>query len=105
VSNNLVRVIDNPLQSPGKDKLVRKVVTAGPEMEGDRRIYLSRRMLEHCLEVAKSSPTGRAQLDRAGLEVGLYEDAHGHRYEVWTFTGLGPKPEPLPPGLAPIVGG
>jgi len=95
----IVAINERPLQTPGRDVLLRTAVLAGPDVGGDRRVFLSREVLSHCLSVAEASPVGRAQLDQAGLRVDLYRDASGHEYEVWTLVGRGPRPEPLPSSL------
>lgn len=95
----LIAVNEKPLQRPGRDTLLRTAVLAGPDVGGDRRVFLSRELLAHCLAVAESSPVGRAQIDRAGLQVDLFRDSSGHEYEVWTLIGRGPRPEQLPSRL------
>ena len=91
-----IRVNASPLQSPGRDELVRTAVVGGPELPGDRRVYLSARLLEELLDVARSSSNMRAQIDGAGVRVDLYRDGSGHHYEVWTLVGRRARPEPLP---------
>jgi hypothetical protein len=95
----LLALNERPLQFPGRDELVRTVTVAGPDAPGDRRVFLSTALLEQCLSVARSSLTGRCLLTHAGVRVDLYQDRHGHRYEVWTLVGVGPKPESPPVGL------
>lgn len=95
----VIAVNERPLQMPGLDTLLRTAVLAGPDVGGDRRVFLSRELLAQCLAVAEASPVGRAQIDQAGLRVDLYRDASGHEYEVWTLVGRGPRPEPLPSSL------
>ena len=100
---NVMNVNRSPLQTPGKDRLVRTATVGGPGHGGDRRVFLSSDLLGQLLEVSWSSMTRRVQIDRAGLRVDLYEQPNGHRYEVWTLIGADPRPEPLPTGLASIV--
>lgn len=85
-----------PIQRLGTDRLLSTATVGGPEMAGDRRVYLSTHLLEKCLAVSRSSPTGRVLLDHAGVRVDLYQRRDGHTYEVWTLIGVGPKPEPMP---------
>ncbi|MBU6287626.1 MAG: hypothetical protein KGS10_05635 [Chloroflexi bacterium] len=91
----VLQVNRQPLQRPGAPHLVRASTVGGPDLPGDRRVYLSVDLLERCLAVAKTSPTGRAMLVHAGVRVDLYAE-DGHTYEVWTLIGVGPKPEPAP---------
>ena len=86
----------SPLQRPGQDTLLRTAVVGGPEVGGDRRVYLSRQLLGQLLDVARSSAMGRVVVGRAGLRVDLYRRADGHEYEVWTLIGDPPKPEGVP---------
>lgn len=98
---NLIRIVERPLQLPGRPTLLRRTEVGGPDSLADRRLLLSREALRRCLAAAEASPLGRAQLDRVSLVVELYRDASGHQFEVWTINGLGPRPEELPP----LVGG
>ena len=93
-----------PLQSPGLDRLLRTATVAGPEVGGDRRLYLSATLLGSLLDVAKSSPTRRVRLDRVGLRVDLYLDGRGREYEVWTLIGAPPTPEDLPDAIRNLAG-
>ena len=90
------RVNANPLQLPGRDRVVRTVTTAGPDEPGDRSLYLDSRTLAMLLDIARSSATGRVRVPRCGVRVDLYEQPDGHRYEVWRFIGGAPEPEPMP---------
>lgn len=101
----VMQINRTPIQRPGVDRHVRTAMVGGPELPGDRRVYLSADLLGRCLKVAKASPTGRVLLTHAGIRVDLYEDGTGHPYEVWTLVGYGPKPEPAPPWLQAIRGG
>jgi hypothetical protein len=89
----------SPLQRAGADTLLRTAVVGGPDRPGDRRVYLSSALLGQLLEVARSSPMGRVQVDRAGVRVDLYRRGDGHEYEVWTLVGADPKPEAMPAAL------
>jgi hypothetical protein len=103
--NNVLKVNERPLQSPSGPRLVRTATVGGPELAGDRRFYLSSDLLAKLLDVARSSPMGRVEVQRAGLRVDLYVDGNGHEYEVWTIIGADPKPERLPAGLDSLVRG
>jgi hypothetical protein len=98
-----LRVNERPIQSPGVDRKLRSATVAGPESGGDRRLFLSARLLSDLLEVAKSSSTQRAQIDRVGLRVDLYVDGRGSEYEVWTLIGAPPRPEPLPEAIRDLT--
>ena len=95
----------SPLQRPGLDTLIRTATTGGPELGGDRRVYLSSQLLGQLLEVARSSSMGRVQVNQAGVRVDLYERPDGHRYEVWTLIGATPEPEPMPSALRALGAG
>jgi len=100
---NVMKVNERPMQLPGRDELLRTATVGGPEKAGDRRIFLSKGMLSNLMEVAQSSPTGRVQVDRAGVRVDLHVDGNGHQYEVWTLIGANPKPEQLPRGFSQFI--
>ena len=93
----------SPLQRGNTDTLLRSATLGGPEKPGDRRVYLSSTMLSKLLDIARSSPMGRVQVDGAGVRVDLYEGG-GHQYEVWTLIGGTPKPKQLPEGIASLPG-
>ena len=100
---NVMKVNARPLQPAGRDTLLRTATVGGPEKEGDRRVFLSVDMLSRLLETARSSPTQRVQVDRAGVKVVLYADHSGHQYEVWTLVGADPRPEQLPRGFQQFI--
>lgn len=99
-----IQVNYSPLQRPGQDRLVRTAVAGGPEHPGDRRMFLSARLLRELLVLAEASPTQRVQVDRAGVRIDLHETARGHAYEVWTFIGGDARPEPMPEVISKLVG-
>lgn len=101
---DVLAVNGSPLQRPGADALLRTAVVGGPDRAGDRRVYLSSVLLGRLLEVARSSPMGRVQVDRAGVRVDLYRRGDGHEYEVWTLVGADPKPEAVPAALQALPG-
>lgn len=90
-----LQVNANPVQRPG-DRLLRTACAGGPEHDGDRRLYLSAKVLRDLLHMAEASPLQRVQVQRCGVRVDLYQTPSGHTYEVWTFIGADPKPEALP---------
>ena len=93
---NVLKVNARPLQLPGRDKLLRTSVVGGPETGGDRRMFLSVKLLTELLECARESPVMRAQVNYTGVRVDLYQRPDGHQYEVWTLIGSAPKPERMP---------
>lgn len=103
--NNILKVNDRPIQMPGMDQLVRTSVVGGPETSGDRRAFLSAKLLDDLLQRAKTSPTLRVEISRAGVRVDLYKTPSGHQYEVWTLIGANPVPEQLSPAIQALVHG
>lgn len=100
---NVLRVNKSPMQEPGRDEKLRTATVGGPALEGDRRVFLSADLLGRLLEIARSSPMGRVQVDRAGVQVDLYRRPDGHCYEVWTLIGADPRPEQMPSGFQQFV--
>ncbi len=101
----VMKVNASPLQLPGRDELIRTSVIGGPETGGDRRFLLSVETLKHLLEVARSSPVRRAQVNYAGVRVDLYRRSDGHQYEVWQVIGSKPIPEPMPAAVESMIAG
>ena len=95
----LIDVNQNPLQTNSQDTLLKSVTVGGPEKEGDRRIYLDKKTLLELVEIAKSSVVQRVQINRAGIQVNLYQRADGHTYEIWKLVGIQPVPESVMDGL------
>ena len=89
------RVVMNPkpLTPQAGNTLLSTVTVAGPDEEGDRRVYFPAKMLRRLLEIAESSPTQQARLDRAGVRIERWKDASGATFEVWHLTGVDPRPE------------
>ncbi len=101
--HNVMQINASPLQMPGRDKLLRTSTLCGPELAGDRRLYLSVQMLAELLEVARSSPMSRVRVNRVGVRVDLHVDNSGHEYENWTLIGANPRPERMPNGITEFV--
>jgi hypothetical protein len=93
LNKDVMKVNNNPLQPTAGLTLLRSAVVGGPDLEGDRRVFLDRKLLMQLAEIAASSPSQRVQVDRAGIKVDLYRESSGHTFEVWTLVGLPPKPE------------
>jgi len=102
---NIITVNSRPLQPGTGDTLLRTAVVGGPDKGGDRRMYLSTKLLSHLLEISRSSQMMRVMVDRAGVRVDLYRTPHGHEYEVWTMVGADPRPEPTPAFVSAATGG
>ena len=102
---NVLTVNASPLQRGAGDVLVRSAVVGGPDVAGDRRVYLSSGLLAGLLDHARTSTMGRVRVDRAGVRVDLYRTSTGHEYEVWTLVGADPHPEPLPAAIAALASG
>ena len=99
----LLEVNNRPLQTSTTDKLLKTVLVGGPEKEGDRRMYLDRKTIAQLQEIAQGSIVQRAQVNRCGIQVSLYQRPDGHQYEVWTIVGLKPVPESSMDGLLDIT--
>ena len=54
-----LQVNNTPLQIAGEDETLREYTLGGPECGRDVRLFLDRKVLEHLLDVSKSSNTGR----------------------------------------------
>jgi len=82
-----------PISPQGGNVLVSSRTVAGPDQEGDRRVYFPVHVLRRLLELAESSPTQTAMMTRAGVRIETWKDANGHVFESWHFVGVDPKPE------------
>lgn len=102
---NVLKVNATPVQRPGTDLMLRTATLGGPDKPGDRRVYLSAKLLAQMLDIARTSSMGRVQIDSAGLRVDLYQAGDGHQYEVWTLIGAPPKPEQMPVALRSLGAG
>lgn len=99
INKDLIDVNTSPLQVSAEHNCIKTVTVAGPSKEGDRRFYLDAKTLQELLDIAKSSIVQRVQIDRAGVQVKLFQRKDGHTYEVWKIVGLQPKPESTMDGL------
>ena len=82
-----------PITPQGGNVLLSSRTVAGPDQDGDRRVYFPAQVLRRLLELAESSPTQTAMMTRAGVRIETWKDANGHVFEVWHFVGVDPKPE------------
>jgi len=96
IDPRMIEVNRTPIQNPLSDRLIRKVFYGDKTQRTDCRLILSVAELEKLLDIAKSSTTNRAVLHHVGLNVGLYQSASGHNYEVWTLSGSHVLPEKAP---------
>lgn len=83
------------LEHNGQITVLRDTMYGGPmaEPEIDRRMYFERAELRRLLELAERSPTGRVQIDHAGLRVRRVLDGT-QAVDVLSVVGSQPKPEP-----------
>lgn len=88
------------LEANGQITVLRDVVYGGPSVEpmADRRMYFDLAGLRELVALAERSPTGRVQIDHAGLRVRRVLDG-GHVVEVLSVMGTQPKPEPWALGV------
>ena len=106
--NDVMKVNGRPLQSPGRDENLRTATIGGPGSDGlgaDRRLFFSVDLLAKLLEIARTSPTRRVQVNRTGLRVDLRRERNGHQYEVWTLIGEPPVAEQLPSAVTSMLHG
>lgn len=84
------------LEANGRISVTRDIVYGGPEVEptADRRMYFEREELRRLLALAERSPTGRVQLNHAGLRVRRVLDG-SQAVEVLVVVGSQPIPEPF----------
>lgn len=59
----------------------------------DVRWVVSVAELEHLLQVARASQTGRAVIHHASLRSSLWLDPSGHMFETYAMVGADPRPE------------
>tara|TARA_R110002020_G_C15876121_1_gene738625 strand:+ start:85 stop:447 length:363 start_codon:yes stop_codon:yes gene_type:complete len=90
-----LQVNDTPIQIAGEDETLREFTLGGPDCGRDVRFFLDRKVLEHLLEVAKSSNTGRVVLYGAGIKMKVRRSKSGHMYETLHLTSRYPVPENL----------
>jgi len=75
-----LEVNHTPVQD-GRGTVLRQYTFGGPESGRDTRMYLHAIELEHLLHIAKSAPTNRVILNRAGLVVTVRRSSSGHVFE------------------------
>ena len=100
--SNVVRSLEvnnTPLQIAGEDHVIREYTLGGPKCGRDVRLFLDRKVLEHLLDVAKSSNTNRVVLHGAGIKMKVRRAASGHMYETLHLVSHLPVPEQLPSEL------
>jgi hypothetical protein len=90
-----LQVNNTPLQIDGQDETLREFTLGGPDCGRDVRLFLDRKVLEHLLEVSKSSNTGRVVLYGAGIKMKVRRSKSGHLYETMHLTSRYPVPENL----------
>tara|TARA_E500000331_G_scaffold161471_1_gene156495 strand:+ start:623 stop:982 length:360 start_codon:yes stop_codon:yes gene_type:complete len=100
--SNVVRSLkinDTPLQIAGEDQVVREYTLGGPKCGRDVRMLIDRKVLEHLLDVAKSSNCNRVVLHGAGIKMKVRRSSSGHVYETLHLVSHLPVPEQLPSDL------
>ena len=96
---NRLTVNDTPLQEPNHDRVLKTYTFGGPSSGRDSRMFLHAIELEHLLHIAKSSPTNRVILHRAGLVVTVRQSRNGHVYEEIRMVCDQPVIEEIPTGF------
>lgn len=83
------------LEANGRITVLRDMLYGGPVAEPmqDRRLYFDKAELRRLLELAEQSPTGRVQIDHAGIRVRRVLDGT-QAVDVLSVVGTQPKPEP-----------
>lgn len=94
-----LQINDTPLQIAGEDEVLREYTLGGPDCGRDVRMFIDRKVLEHLLDVAKSSNCNRVVLHGAGIKMKVRRASNGHMYETLHLTSRFPVPEQLPTGL------
>ncbi len=94
-----LKVNDTPLQIAGEDEVIREFTLGGPECGRDVRMLIDRKVLEHLLDVAKSSNCNRVVLHGAGIKMKVRRASSGHMYETLHLVSMLPVPEQLPTEL------
>jgi len=100
-----LKVNDTPLQISGEDAVLREFTLGGPDCGRDVRMLIDRKVLEHLLDVAKSSNCNRVVLHGAGIKMKVRRSASGHMYETLHLTSRFPVAEQLPTELSIDSGG
>jgi len=88
------------LQLPGRANRIRRFQVGGPEDSADRRLELDTATLRMLLDIAEQSEAGICVVPQVGLDVSLWEDARGHRWEQVTIIGLEPRAKKVPLGIS-----
>lgn len=94
-----LKVNDTPLQIAGEDHVLREYTLGGPHCGRDVRMLIDRKVIEHLLDVAKSSNTNRVCLHGAGIKMKVRRSASGHVYETLHLVSHLPVAEQLPSEL------
>ncbi len=92
------------IQLPGRPRRVDHFEIGGPEDPADRRLQLNTETLKHLLKIAEASEVGVVVMHHAGLEVSVWQDDNGHRYEQVTIIGSDPEPRRVPTGIEMPLG-
>ena len=79
-----------------KDDLIATNVMGGPLNTDDVRMIFDRKSLEHLLDVAKSSMSGRVILHHAGIKQRIWRTGDQHIYQTLSVVSDPPKPESTP---------
>ena len=95
-----LQVNDTPIQISGEDETLREYTLGGPDCGRDVRMLIDRKVLEHLLDVAKSSNCNRVVLHGAGIKMKVRRSTTGHVYETLHLTSRFPVPEQLPSDLS-----
>jgi hypothetical protein len=95
-----LKINDTPLQISGEDEVLREFTLGGPDCGRDVRMLIDRKVLEHLLDVSKSSNCNRVVLHGAGIKMKVRRSASGHMYETLHLTSRMPVPEQLPSELS-----
>lgn len=95
-----LKVNDTPLQISGEDEVIREFTLGGPDCGRDVRMLIDRKVLEHLLDVAKSSNCNRVVLHGAGIKMKVRRASSGHMYETLHLMSRFPVPEQLPTELS-----
>lgn len=93
---NRVRRIDTPVQIASQDEVLKEWEFGGPHCDRDVRLILDVETLGVLFDIAKSCPTKRVIIPKAGFRVKLRRASTGHCYETLHVSGCQPIPEQAP---------